>query len=56
MCPSYQVILLGVCCHAAEAVAVSVLGEAIGKLLRRARLGAVENHNVASLERRRNPR
>lgn len=52
---NYQVILLWICCHAPEAVAMGIFGEAIGKLLCCARLGTVENHYIPPLERKKNP-
>lgn len=53
---AHQVILLGVCSHAPHPVAVGVLGQAVGKLLRCPRLGTVEHDDVPALEKARHTR
>lgn len=50
---AHQVILLRVGCHAPHAVAVGILGQAVGKLLGGPRLGAVEHDDVPALEKAR---
>lgn len=52
---NYQVILLWICCHAPETIAMGIFGEAIGKLLCCACLGAIENHDIPALGKKKNP-